>query len=107
MAANPSSAPSRSRSRLLAGILAVLACLPILVFATNATQRGPLVTARDAVMKRAGVRQVPDSARRVRQASERRRIRPAFDSAALGMAVQLFWIVVIGVVGRKWFGLRL
>ena len=95
------------KSRLLAAILVTLTCLPILIFTTNATQRGPLVTARDAAFKRAGVQQVPDSVRRVRHALQRRGIRPTFETAAVGIAVQLLWVVVIAAVGRRWFRLRL
>jgi hypothetical protein len=102
-----SAAPGRWRSRLLAAILIVLTCFPILIFATDATQRGPLVTARNAAFRRARVRQLPDTERRARQALQRRRIRPTFATAAMGIGVQLFWIVVIAVVGRKWFRLRL
>jgi hypothetical protein len=100
-------AQSRWRSRLLAAILVTMTCLPILIFATNATQRGPLVTARNAAFQRARVQPLPDSVRRARQASRRRQIRPTFASAVKGMGVQLFGIVVIAVVGRTWFRLRL
>jgi hypothetical protein len=98
---------SRWKTRLLAAIVVFLAVFPIVIFATDATERGPVATARNAAMKRAGVRQVPDSARRARGRAQRKRIHPTLMTAALGMAVQLFWVAMIGVVGRKFFSLRL
>ena len=100
-------APGKWRTRLLTATLITLAGFPILIFATDATHRGPLVSARAAAMKRAGVQEIPDSVRRERQARQRRRIRPTFEGAVLAMAFQLFWIVAIAVVGRTFFRLRL
>ena len=102
-----STAPGRWRTRLLAAILVTLTCFPILIFATNATQRGPLMTARKAALARARVQEIPDSVRRARQTMQRRQIRPTFKTAMMGLSVQLFWIAMIAVVGRRWFKLRL
>jgi hypothetical protein len=98
---------SRWKPRLLAATVVFLTVLPILIFATNATQRGPLVTARNAAIKRAGAIQVPDSLRRERRRLQRQRIRPTPMTAAFGVTVQLFWVAAIGIVGRKFFQLRL
>ena len=98
---------SRWKSRLLAATVVLLTVLPILIFASDATQRGPLVTARNAAMKRAGVTQVPDSLRRARRRLQRERIRPTPMTTVFGMTAQLFWVAVIGIVGRKFFKLRL
>ena len=95
------------RPKVLAGILSFLAVAPILIFATNLTQRRPLTAARNAALARAGVQQVPDSVRARRQALQRQRLRPTFTSAVLGIALQLLWVVVIGIVGRRVFQLRL
>ena len=98
---------SRWKMRLLAATVVLLAGLPLLIFATDATQRGPIVTARNAARQRAGLAEVPDSARRARRRAQRERVRPTLMSAAVGLIVQLFWVAVIAVVGRKFFGLRL
>ncbi len=98
---------SRWKTRLLAATVVFLALFPIFIFAADATERGPLVTMRNAAMQRAGARQMPDSLRRARQRAQRQRIRPTLTTAALGMVLQLFWVVMIGLVGRKYFGLRL
>jgi hypothetical protein len=97
----------RWKTRLLAATVVFLTVVPILIFATDATQRGPLVSARNAAIRRAGVIQVPDSARRARQRTQRDRIRPTLMTAVFGMMRQLFWVAVIGIVGRKYFKLRL
>lgn len=97
----------RWKTRLLGAIVVFLAVLPIVMFATDATQRGPLVAARTAAMRRVGATQLPDSVRRARQRTQRQRIHPTLMTATLGMTVQLVWVAVFGIVGRKYFRLRL
>jgi hypothetical protein len=98
---------SRWKPRVLAGIIVFLTLTPILIFSTDATQRGPFVTARNAAMQRAGVTQTPDSVREARARLQRQQICPALKTAALGMMVQLIWAALVGLVGRKLFALRL
>ena len=98
---------SRWKTRLLAATVVFLALLPIVIFATDATQRGPLVAARNAAVQRAGTTQVPDSVRRARRRAQRRRIHPTLTTVIPGMAVQLFWVALFGIVGRTYFRLRL
>ena len=98
---------SRWKTRLLSATIVFFAVFPLLIFATHATERGPLVTARNAAFKRAGVVPPPDSVREARGRAQRARRQQTLGTATLGLTVQLFWLVIVGVVGRKWFGLRL
>ena len=96
-------------SRLLAAIIVILTCLPLLVFATDAPTRAPVRAARDIALARAGVpnREDDPSVREERGRRNRASRHPTLASAALAMFVQLLWVCMAAWVGRRWFGLRL
>ncbi len=102
---------SRRMSNLLALILVVLAVLPIVIFATDATNRGPLLRAghagRAVAERRARVAPEDAAARLERRRESRAARHPTLVSVLFGTAVQIFWITAAGVIGRRLFKLRL
>lgn len=110
MNAPPSSAsPWPRSSALLAAIVVVLAVLPLAVFATDLPNSRVLRSAREAVAARSGRREVVEDAdaRRRRLMLRRETLGTTWPRAAEAMLVQLAFVAAAGVVGRKWFGLRL
>jgi hypothetical protein len=94
-------------STLLSIILIIVTILPLIIFATDFTNRAPVRTARTAVGRRAGAPQETQTLRLERRRVERAKRRPTFGGAAIGLVVSLFWIGAAGVVGRRLFRLRL
>lgn len=109
MAAMTAPKQSSRMTRLLAIGLVVVTVLPILIFATDFTNSRALQSARGRALKQAGVRLAPESddARRERIRVRRASIHPTASTVATSMAFQLVMLIVIAVVGRRLFALRL
>ena len=98
---------SRLVSRLLGLALVTCAVLPLVIFATDATNSRPVRAARATALKRAGVTQLDDSTRSQRARASRARRHPGIGRVTGSMLLELFWIVVIAAGGRRLFALRL
>ena len=96
-------------TRLLAIALVIVTVLPILIFATDFTNSRQLQAVREGTLQRAGVRLAPESedARRERVRVRRASIYPSVSTVAMSMAFQLVMLILIAVVGRRLFALRL
>jgi hypothetical protein len=103
--------PTRTSAmtRLLAIALVIVTLLPILIFATDLTNRRVLQATRERALQRASVRPRPESqdARRGRIRARRASIHPTVPTVAMSMAFQLVMLAVIAVVGKRLFALRL
>jgi hypothetical protein len=98
---------SRLLSRLLAFALVAVTILPLVIFATDATNGRLAREARSAALKRAGVTQLDDGTRNQRARASRARRHPGIGRVTGAMLLELFWIVVIAAAGRRLFALRL
>lgn len=94
---------------LLAIAMVVVTVLPILIFATDLTNSHALQSFRERTLQRAGVRIAPESqdVRRERNRVRRANMHPTASSVAMSMASYLVVLIVIAVVGRRIFALRL
>jgi hypothetical protein len=98
---------SKLLSRLLGFALVTCTVLPLVVFATDATNSRPARAARATALKRAGVTQLDDSTRSQRARASRARRHPGIGRVTGAMLLELFWIVVVAAAGRRLFSLRL
>jgi hypothetical protein len=92
---------------VLKATLMVFCVLPLLIFATDATSGRAAKAARAEVARRSGARPESDSTRRERVRRGRANIHPDVGSIVSGLSLQLFWVAVVAVIGRRIFGLRL
>lgn len=128
-----SAGPFEARmNRLLAIALVIVTVLPILIFATDFTNRAPLRAARAAAGRSRGPREMQDArgpgaeramrehgdgraeqsaatpdGRRAQVREQRARRRPTLGRMVQSVAFQLVLLVVIGAAGRRLFALRL
>jgi hypothetical protein len=94
-------------SRLLTFALVVCTILPLVIFATDATDSRLVRETRSAALTRAGVKQLDDSTRNERARASRARRHPGVVRVTESIIVELFWVVVIAAAGRRLFTLRL
>ncbi|MGH7654134.1 MAG: hypothetical protein ACREN6_05665 [Gemmatimonadaceae bacterium] len=100
-------------SRFLVFALVTCTVLPLVIFATDATNSRLVRAARAsalkraAALKRADVKQLDDSVRSERARASRARRHPGVGRVTESLAIELFWIVVIAAAGRRLFTLRL
>ena len=94
---------------LLVIALITVTVFPILIFATDLTNWRVLQSLRERALHRAGVSISAESqnARRERKRQSRANIHPRASTAATSMAFQLAVLIVLAVVGRRLFALRL
>jgi hypothetical protein len=96
-------------TRLLAIALVVVTLLPIAVFATDLTNRHIVTSLRDRTRQEANAQRatLPPDIRREQLRARRARQQPSAARFAMSIALQFAMLLVIAVVGRRLFALRL